>query len=729
MCRHKSNEIPNSTISIQSVQTLLHDSEKKIESAYNLTRTRASEFLGFMISDVDRNYREEEFHSVPIAFGLKGYSLSNKVMREMMEYVLLECHNRGLYTPVCSFDGQWYRMTVHDQNDSPLTLLQLQKEIWDCVKKLAKKDILKEITSANVVSVSDYLSLSNRVNITKCVKTIDVNKKELVINSFLVGKVKGEKTFMVSNNIRRLIKEATSITGKTKTVEMTSDEKEINSTRANDIMSSLPEEIESNLTEEVADQVIEVVSSLSKTKISGILKDDEMVDVNIEDLFSDQFPETNDHAIDENFDSNNNNDQDIEMDEDEVHKTTDIPSEEQENPWNSSEKLISESDIHNMLKAVQTTGKTKKSWDISVQEFEQKFQNANSIDKSFTKAELVLCMQPVVGKLKSKGVTCKSSLPKHELVSVMSKCLGDGTVFHNKKYKKKNPESLKSMCKKSIHKMPKLVLNSFYAENIYAEKLEDWYSSSPFGAHVNIQNQNSIKNKMWYSKPEFNSTLGHYLFLILDSYHQLCGARRLVCQNGIPAAGIKKEAFHSITKDSNKNKCGLNIAMAVDLIDKQSVEFAKSTFSPKVTRALEDIGAINEAKFCSLIYNWYLADDEPGIPVDVRVHHRLSLRDWLLEDVDFTKFPPHGSYIKNIPIVLYEGLLTNIERKVQLFPFVKRQCYNVRAISSLDIENFFGTFQEIDPRGTGVLTPQDIPTAVSVAIELLDARLNPERYA
>lgn len=106
LCRHKSNEIPNSTISIQSVQTLLHDSEKKLESAYNLTRTRASEFLGFMISDVDRNYREEEFHSVPIAFGLKGYSLSNKVMREMMEYVLLECHNRGLYTPVCSFDGQ-----------------------------------------------------------------------------------------------------------------------------------------------------------------------------------------------------------------------------------------------------------------------------------------------------------------------------------------------------------------------------------------------------------------------------------------------------------------------------------------------------------------------------------------------------------------------------------------------------------------------------------------------
>jgi hypothetical protein len=78
--------------------------------------------------------------------------------------------------------------------------------------------------------------------------------------------------------------------------------------------------------------------------------------------------------------------------------------------------------------------------------------------------------------------------------------------------------------------------------------------------------------------------------------------------------------------------------------------------------------------------------------------------------------------------VLYEGLLTNIERKIQLFPFTKQGSYNVRAIGSLDIENFFGTFQDLDPRGTGVLTPSDIPTALSVAIELLDAKLNPNRY-
>jgi hypothetical protein len=47
-----------------------------------------------MISDLDRQYREEEMHAVPIAYGLKGYSLPNSVMRDIMEYVLLECSKR-----------------------------------------------------------------------------------------------------------------------------------------------------------------------------------------------------------------------------------------------------------------------------------------------------------------------------------------------------------------------------------------------------------------------------------------------------------------------------------------------------------------------------------------------------------------------------------------------------------------------------------------------------------
>ncbi|XP_062608960.1 uncharacterized protein LOC134270730 [Saccostrea cucullata] len=64
---------------------------------------------------------------------------------------------------------------------------------------------------------------------------------------------------------------------------------------------------------------------------------------------------------------------------------------------------------------------------------------------------------------------------------------------------------------------------------------------------------------------------------------------------------------------------------------------------------------------------------------------------------------------------------------MQLFPFTKSGSYNVRAVGSLDVENFFGSFQDIDPKGTGVFRPDDIPSALAVAAELIDSKLDPNR--
>ena len=199
-CKHVPDLKPPEQNHLRTIQTWLHGCEIKLESTYNLTRTRASEFLGFMISDVDRNYREEELHSIPIAYAMKGYSLSNQVMRNMMEFVLAECAKRGLYTPVCCFDGQWYKMTVRDGNDSLLTLLQLQKQIWNDVKKIDKKEILKEISNSNVLSLTDIQSLADIVSIGKTIKTVTAKDyyhtsqfskvADVLVNSYSIGNVK-----------------------------------------------------------------------------------------------------------------------------------------------------------------------------------------------------------------------------------------------------------------------------------------------------------------------------------------------------------------------------------------------------------------------------------------------------------------------------------------------------------------------------------------------------------
>lgn len=105
--------------------------------------------------------------------------------------------------------------------------------------------------------------------------------------------------------------------------------------------------------------------------------------------------------------------------------------------------------------------------------------------------------------------------------------------------------------------------------------MEEWYFKNPFGTNVNVEGiTNSID---WYSMPEYNYTTGNYLFMVLDSYHQLCGLRRLVCQTGMPSRGIFRNAFVKIAEESTTNRCGLNVAMVNDLIDKQSADFALAT--------------------------------------------------------------------------------------------------------------------------------------------------------
>ena len=72
-----------------------------------------------------------------------------------------------------------------------------------------------------------------------------------------------------------------------------------------------------------------------------------------------------------------------------------------------------------------------------------------------------------------------------------------------------------------------------------------------------------------------------------------------------------------------------------------------------------------------------------------RTRKRFARIEWLLQDVNFREFPPPGAYVKGMPVIMYEGLLTSIERKTQLYEFVKSGTYNQRAVATLDVENFF----------------------------------------
>ena len=82
MCFHGNSGTNEESIDIRTVQTWLHECLTCLESSYQLTRNRASEFLGFMVSDLDRLYKEEELHAVPIAYGLNDGVCSWRMSQE-----------------------------------------------------------------------------------------------------------------------------------------------------------------------------------------------------------------------------------------------------------------------------------------------------------------------------------------------------------------------------------------------------------------------------------------------------------------------------------------------------------------------------------------------------------------------------------------------------------------------------------------------------------------------
>ena len=493
----------------------------------------------------------------------------------------------------------------------------------------------------------------------------------------------------------------------------------INVDKTDQVLSSLPGDIVNDLEESVLDSVVSVSTSAQNN-----------TDIDISP--GDIFPEIEDNA--NNSLSDENIIQIVEAVEDGVVSER-VSGENEIDDKNDHESAIAKKsvlqteDLQNMLSHLTSSEFNRKNkWNISFETYCAKIISAKEIDTNFTKAELVSMLQPVIGKIKASGRKCNVSSPKYALVNLLSDILGDGSEIQKAKKERKrwSPLSLRNIAKKAVQQIPKATLNCVYAEHIFPERLKDWNSDSPFGKTIELDNVDCL-SPQWYSMPEFNDQLGNYLFVILDAYHQLCGLRRAVCSSGMKAANISNKPFLTVAEASETNVCGLNIALVRDLVDKQSVAYAVQTFAETVEKALLDVGGVNEASLCSIIRNWYRAEDEPGVSAYERCMSRLELREWLLEGINFSKFPPSGASVKDIPIVLYEGLLTGIERRFQLYPFTKTGTYNLRSVGSLDIENFFGSFQDLDRRGTGVLRPDDIPAAIGVAVELMETRMNPDR--
>ena len=77
----------------------------------------------------------------------------------MEDLDLEECYKR--HTPIDSFDGQWYNIVVWDSFGKPLTLLQLQKGVYNEAKKKRKVSLIKRMALSNLLQETDVFCIAS----------------------------------------------------------------------------------------------------------------------------------------------------------------------------------------------------------------------------------------------------------------------------------------------------------------------------------------------------------------------------------------------------------------------------------------------------------------------------------------------------------------------------------------------------------------------------------------
>ena len=96
--------VSDSTIATK-LKAICRVTKDLVSEVYKLQRRKATKILAFVISDMDRIHDGEHPNQIPIAYALKGYSLSTEKLREMIDVVQKKCKAKGIDVLCEATDG------------------------------------------------------------------------------------------------------------------------------------------------------------------------------------------------------------------------------------------------------------------------------------------------------------------------------------------------------------------------------------------------------------------------------------------------------------------------------------------------------------------------------------------------------------------------------------------------------------------------------------------------
>ena len=128
---------------IDELQHVCDTAETLLKRSLKLERQTPNEVFMFVINDIDRLYNTKHLQQLPVAYALKPPTLNTETLRKVVNYVTEELNRNGVQLISHSYDGQWIKLAQRSDKGQPLTLLQLQKDVWQNIHKASRSTLLQ----------------------------------------------------------------------------------------------------------------------------------------------------------------------------------------------------------------------------------------------------------------------------------------------------------------------------------------------------------------------------------------------------------------------------------------------------------------------------------------------------------------------------------------------------------------------------------------------------------
>ena len=146
----------NEMITEENLQLSI-DAKCAFKQCHEVLRDPDKELLVLMLTDKDRKQSSNVPYSYPVAYALKGSSMSNKHLRDLVEKVRDELLSRKIPVLCEAYDGQWHKFITEDSEGNSLTLLH-GRDHWNRFTNMSKDKCIEQI--ATLLLRDQHMNLS-----------------------------------------------------------------------------------------------------------------------------------------------------------------------------------------------------------------------------------------------------------------------------------------------------------------------------------------------------------------------------------------------------------------------------------------------------------------------------------------------------------------------------------------------------------------------------------------